>query len=553
MIRARWAVVRCCCWAGAVLRWQLVVTVIALGWAATAGLQQGATNRLYAQARGEITLEFRERESEAPLVSRVKVLSPTGQPQRVRGALYRQGWNLFERPLSYTGRVGEYTYQCFHGPQFSSASGGFTLDVKSQAHAVVHLPRHADVALEGWVGGDLLSQVAADETLRWLAAEDLTVAAVVSDTFVPAIKSVEALLTEPQAITEPTDDTPTRSPLPVAAGSSPRWVHAESYWDARPGSGLLLHHWLPPAEVPQALPSSRLLVMSKEAQRTPEQLPVHAEIQSLGARDVPIWLASGKIDSVQVLGPHVTIDGLRAPGVEPLVEPEPGRFQGPRRAGRLVEYLYWQILECGFRLPPSAGSGFGENTSPLGYNRIYAYAPHPTPSAWWQAVRDGQSFVTNGPLLRATVNGEVPGKLFTAPAGEKLELQVALTLTVADPVEYLEVVFNGGTLYRARLDEYARAGGVIPPLTVSESGWLLIRVVTDIDNTYRLATTAPYYVEVGGRPRISAQSVSLFQAWLERAAEQIESAGLETAQAAQPYLAAARQFWEQQAAAATVP
>ncbi len=494
---------------------------------------------LLAQSRGTIELEFRDQQTDSPLHCRVKILSAEGKAQRVRGALFQQGWNLLEGSASFFGRPGDYTFQAFHGPQYSGASGGFTLDRKSEAQELVRLPRHADLSLEGWVGGDLLSYVPAKETLRWLSAEDLATAVVVADDL--QIGQVDA----PEEMLLHTDD-------------GELWITQRSYVDARPESGLILHHWLPPAEVPSTLSSSRLLVMAKQTEPAGDALSVHAEIGQLWARDVPIWLASGKIDSIQLLGPHLTLDGQRATAVEPLMAVEPERFRGGRRAGRIVEFLYWQLLECGLRIPPTAGSGFGRNSSPLGYNRIYAYAPSANDpgrraAAWWQAVRSGQSFVTNGPLLRATINGEVPGKVFTAAAGESIESDIALTLTVSDPVEYLEVVFNGATLYRARLDEYARQGGKIPVQTIRESGWLMIRVVTERDETYRLATTAPYYFEFGGQPRVSAAAVSYFQDWLEKSAQQITTQGEPAGVAAAPYLTAARQFWSDLAEQATTP
>lgn len=484
-----------------------------------------------AQSRGSIELDFRDQQTEEELVCRVKILSADGKPQRVRGMLYQQGWTLWEGAAPYTGRVGDYTYQAFHGPQYAAASGGFTLDRKSSAEEVVLLPRHADLALEGWLGGDLYCTLEGAEALRWLAAEDLIMAAVVSETA--------------------TAQTHRSTEDQLAVAESGRWIDQLGYCDARPGSGLLLHHWLPPAQVPADLPSSRLLELAKEAPQGPGALPVHAEIGRLWERDVPIWLASGAIDSIQLLGTHLTIDGQHQTRVQPLVDPDPGRFRGPHAGGRLVEYLYWQILECGLRIAPSAGSGFGQNGSPLGYNRVYAYAPQPTAAAWWQAVRDGQTFVTSGPLLRATVNGELPGKVFMAQAGGAIELDIALTLTVADPVEYLEVVFNGATLYRARLDEYARQGGKIPPQTVRESGWLLIRVVTERDQTYRIASTAPYYVEIGGQPRISAQAVAFWESCLAQAAQQIGQSGEAAKRSAEPYLSKARVFWAERASQAT--
>lgn len=477
----------------------------------------------HAQGSGSIEIRFQEKETETPLATRVQILSADGRAQRVRGSLHTQGWNLIEHELKYKARVGDYRYQAYHGPQFSAASGGFTLDRQSEASDVVALPRHCDLALEGWYAGDLLARVTAEEALRWLPAEDLLMAVTVADS---------------------------ASPQQPALSQAERWTDRSSYWDSRPGSGLTLHHWLPPASVPAALPSSRLLVMAKESPATSSGLPVHAEIQQLWARDVPIWLASDRIDSIQLLSNHLSIDGKRTAKFTPTVDPDPGRFRGPQGAGRMVEAIYWQVLESGLHIPPSAGSGFGETTSPLGYNRVYVHAPHPTPAAWWQAVRDGQSFVTNGPLLRVTVNEQIPGHTFRAAEGQSIALDIALRLTVSDPVEYLEVVANGATLYRARLDEYARQGGRIPPQTIRESGWLIVRVVTERDHTYRIATTAPYYFQIGDQPRISRSAVAFFQRWLEQTTLQIAQQDTESQASAAISINAAKEFWQKRAEAA---
>ncbi|MCA9134041.1 MAG: hypothetical protein KDA45_12830 [Planctomycetales bacterium] len=479
---------------------------------------------LPAQSSGTIEIDFREEQSGAPLACRLRILGANGKPQRGRGTLYQQGWNLAEGPLLFRGRPGDYTYQAFHGPEFAAASGGFTLDRKSQGQDVVSLPRHAQLSLENWFAADLLSYVPAEESLRWLAAEELALAAVIA-----GVQLVED----------------GQEPPPAELRQAHRWVHHSSYHDARPGSGLLLHHWSPPAAVPASLPSSRLLVLAKNAPRQAGELPVHAEIQQLWARDLPIWLASGRIDSIQVLSEHLTYDGQENAGFTPLVDPAPGRFRGPRRMGRLVEYLYWQVLETGLRIPPSAGSGFGRSGSPLGYNRVYAFTPSLTAESWWRALRQGQAFVSNGPLLRATVNDQLPGHVFTASSAPSLSIDIALKLTVADPVEYLDVIFNGNTLYQARLDEFARQGGKIPLQTIAESGWLVVRVVTERDHTYRLASTAPYYFQIGDRPRVSRRAVRFFQAWLQQAAEQIAALDPASRDAAEPYLQAAQEFWRQ--------
>ncbi len=77
--------------------------------------------------------------------------------------------------------------------------------------------------------------------------------------------------------------------------------------------------------------------------------------------------------------------------------------------------------------------------------------------------------VTNGPLLRPSLGGFYPGYTFKGAAGEKLQLEMALKLTVRDEVDYLEVIQNGRVFYSARLEEYKEAGGHLPPLEFTEA------------------------------------------------------------------------------------
>ncbi|MCR9296717.1 MAG: hypothetical protein NXI32_28755 [bacterium] len=487
------------------------------------------------QTAGTVEIDVLDQTSEEPLTCRVRILDARGRPQRARGAILESGWNLLESPMVFRGRPGDYRYQVSRGPEYAAGHGEFTLDKGSLGNDVLRLPRHADLSAEGWVGGDLGCQLAPAQASRWLEAEGL---------------AMTACLTESLAA---------HSNNPLLGGA--QWVEDDSYWDQREGSGLVFHHWMPPAEVPPSVPSSRLLIMAKETPDTSasatgemeaaDALPVHIEIQKLWARDLPMWLASDRVDSIQLLGMHLRPEEEPAPTIRPLIEPDPGRFRGPRAAGQMVEALYWRVLESGLRIPPTAGSGFGKAPTHLGYNRVYAAVASDTRADWWRAVRQGRSFVSSGPLLRVLINEQPPGAIFAADVGQSVALDVALTLTVSDPVDYLDVIFNGRTLYQARLDEYAKQGGRIPRLSVDESGWLVVRVVTGIEDTYRIASTAPFYVEIDGQPRISRAACEFFQSWLEAAAEQI--AGSQQAESALPFVQAARKFWERRLSAANAP
>ena len=119
-------------------------------------------------------------------------------------------------------------------------------------------------------------------------------------------------------------------------------------------------------------------------------------------------------------------------------------YQDPFGNARWSQDIYFKLLECGLRIPPSAGSGSGESPNPVGYNRVYVHLDGDfSYQAWWKNFRAGRVFVTNGPLLRPTVEGEPPGHVFNAEPGTELELEIGLSLSTGDTISYLDIIQNG--------------------------------------------------------------------------------------------------------------
>src|SRR3990172_4350830 len=183
-------------------------------------------------------------------------------------------------------------------------------------------------------------------------------------------------------------------------------------------------------------------------------------------------VAHDQVDSIQVahsgLGRDTVIDDET--GMKPR---DRAVYPGVQGAGHWSQDVYFHLLNCGLRIPPSAGSGSGAAPNPVGYNRAYVHVDGEfTYEAWWEGLRAGRVVVTNGPLLRPLVNGQLPGHVFRGTAGEPLSLEIALDLATRDPVSYLEVVKNGQVAYSVRLDEWSKTGK-LPPLAFTESGWFL--------------------------------------------------------------------------------
>jgi hypothetical protein len=144
-----------------------------------------------------------------------------------------------------------------------------------------------------------------------------------------------------------------------------------------------------------------------------------------------------------------------------------------------------------------------------------------SPAAWWEGLEAGKVFVTNGPLLRSVVAGQLPGYVFHLDGRGKLSFEIGLDLATRVPVDYLQIIKDGRVEHEVRLDKFAESGGQLPPLEFDESGWFLVRAVTNNVKNYQFAASGPYYVEQAGRPRVSRASVKFFLDWIDAAEARI--------------------------------
>jgi hypothetical protein len=270
------------------------------------------------------------------------------------------------------------------------------------------------------------------------------------------------------------------------------------------------------------------------------------------AWDLPVWVASQQVDSFLLLGPYLSLAerDLTTLGGHPR---DPLRFGGVEGLGRYCEDVYYQLLDCGLRLPPAAATGSGEVSAPAGTERMYVYCGEEfSYERWWQQFLAGRVVVTNGPILLPRVNGELPGHLFEAPAGTKLTLQPTLTLHTRVRIAYLEIIRNGEVIHEVRLDKLVEKNGELPPIEFEQSGWLTIRAVADNARQYRGVTSGPFYVQIGDSPRISRSAAQFFLDWVYDAARNLNRTEPdETKRAtAMRYYRAAKSYWEDRVARA---
>ncbi len=172
---------------------------------------------------------------------------------------------------------------------------------------------------------------------------------------------------------------------------------------------------------------------------------------------------------------------------------------------------YYALLNCGFRLQPTAGTAAGVHAVPLGFGRVYVHQPDGFGyEKWLQALQRGESFVTTGPMLEATVNGKRSGHVFQTDQADGA-YEVAGTVSSTVPLDRIEILMNG------QVAETIREPGAKTELggyevkfqsrvELKTSGWIAVRCFTaDPKKRVRFAHTAPWHVEVKGRPVLPRQ------------------------------------------------
>jgi hypothetical protein len=230
--------------------------------------------------------------------------------------------------------------------------------------------------------------------------------------------------------------------------------------------------------------------------------------------DVPAWLASGEMNSIGIANNHM----CRSQMYENEAWGKPRdekRLPAPRGNGYWSQEIYYHLLNSGLRLPPSAGSASGVLPNPVGYNRVYVHLDEPfSIDAWFRGLSQGRCFVTNGPLLLVTANGLDPGAVFNLKSGERKAIEINVHLTSQDPIANIEIIQNGHVLHTIQCSAELTQSHTFP-FSIDGPGWFLVRAVTNVENTFRFASTAPWFVESDNiENRISRASAQFFLDWV---------------------------------------
>lgn len=141
--------------------------------------------------------------------------------------------------------------------------------------------------------------------------------------------------------------------------------------------------------------------------------------------------------------------------------------------------VWYEMLNLGARLAPSAGTDYPCLPSIPGRERFYTRIDGPPDRrSWIDGVRRGRTFVTNGPMLELEVGG--------AGIGDDLRLETARSVRIRgrvrfdparDNVHGIELIRNGEIAAESTAPSAPGEIAIDTSIEVAEPGWFALRAI----------------------------------------------------------------------------
>ena len=151
--------------------------------------------------------------------------------------------------------------------------------------------------------------------------------------------------------------------------------------------------------------------------------------------------------------------------------------------------VWFDFLNMGFKLAPSAGSDYQSDPLLPGVERSYVHLEKPfTLKKWFEGLKRGETFVTSGPMLAFTINGKPMGSDLDLKSGDKIVIEASASINPdIDYLNSLELIEQGGVIKTIKAK---RADETILTLryetTVKQGSWFVVRATGRKPRTYLL-------------------------------------------------------------------
>ena len=446
----------------------------------------------------ELRIEVTD-ETGTPMWSRIEVRGADGRmPQpasalvdktarnREGGQAYYLGSFVVRGQCELTVPPGDYLVVAEHGPEYERFVQRVTVGPDETRELAIRLAPWIRMRELNWWSGDMHVHRPVEEAPSLALAEDLNLSVVFT------MWNRRNLWSE----RPPPDD-------PVIRASTYHLVTVMNAEDERGGGAWMLHHLPEPIDLavdgrwyPAGLKFIREV---REAKGTGDLFP-WVDLEKPIWWETPIVMALEPPNSLGTLHNHFNQYGIYAS--EAWGRPrDADEFSGQEGFVSYSLGLYYRYLNLGFRLPPSAGSASGVLPNPVGYNRIYARVDGPfSVESWYQAVREGRVFVTNGPMLFVNLSKSGDSYLLSVDARSR------------EPLDRIEIVANGKVVRTFNPPAGAKEFRGSAEFSRRNFSWVAARCFAKSPETIRLAHSAPVYLDADWDGSADAR---YFLAWID--------------------------------------
>ena len=273
---------------------------------------------------------------------------------------------------------------------------------------------------------------------------------------------------------------------PEVQVSPKKWMTLLNAEDERGGGAWMLHGLRAKLDLAvdgRWFPAGIRFIREARRQRPAGEVFPWVDVEKPFWWEVPVVMALEPPDSFGVLHNHFNQYGIH--DSEAWGRPRDRELYGgwDGFAGSSFD-LYYRYLNLGFRVPPSAGSASGVLPNPAGYNRTYVKPREPfSVQAWYEGLRGGESFVTNGPML--FVDAE------PLPGGS---VRLRMRAVARAPLDRLEVIANGTRLHTFLIPAGETSFEKVFEADVSRYSWLAVRCFEKSETTIRMAHSRPIFL-----------------------------------------------------------
>ncbi len=446
-----------------------------------------------------------------PVWARLEVRDSAGkmhQPREGPGVIFdRTGRNRPEVKPFYTGHftargeailevpAGEYVVIAERGLEFTHVEKKVAAQAGQEARVEVAPQRWVDMARRGWWSADFHVHRPMEDAPALVEAEQLNLAVVFTMWNKRNLWENRSLPADPV--------------LRAGPGLLATVMNAE---DERGGGAWMLHNLKRPLALGvdgRWYPQGKIFVEQARAQGA------WFDMEKPFWWEVPVMMALAPPDSWGIINNHFDQYGIHSAEAWGRARDQK-RYPGWEGFVAYCLDLYYKYLNLGFKLPATAGTASGVLPNPVGQNRVYANlgpgAAFDT-ARFYDAVRRGRTFTTNGPMLLLRVNGRLAGDTIEVRDGEKV--RVELEAMAREPIERLELVANGEVI--GTMKPRFRETTLTVRQTLNPAGrtWLAARCFLVPGDTIRMAHTGPVYFSGAAARWDAREDARYFVRWLD--------------------------------------